>query len=104
VRLATTNADRERIDELANLYSLVVSLNYLERAYVRDSITAAQCAPSPPLLSSALNPVLTSPRCGGHLSPGTPQPAPGSSPSTRPSSNSSATPYPASTPSCKSTA
>ncbi|BGP42590.1 Vacuolar protein-sorting-associated protein 28 [Rhodotorula kratochvilovae] len=42
VRLATSNADRERIEELANLYSLVVSLNYLERAYVRDSITASQ--------------------------------------------------------------
>ncbi|BGP50770.1 Vacuolar protein-sorting-associated protein 28 [Rhodotorula kratochvilovae] len=46
VRLATSNADRERIEELANLYSLVVSLNYLERAYVRDSITASQYAPA----------------------------------------------------------
>jgi hypothetical protein len=44
VRLTTSNADRERIEELANLYSLIVSLNYLERAYVRDSITASQCA------------------------------------------------------------
>jgi hypothetical protein len=43
VRLTTNNADRERIEELANLYSLIVSLNYLERAYVRDSITASQC-------------------------------------------------------------
>ncbi|GAA5995920.1 ESCRT-I subunit protein VPS28 [Rhodotorula paludigena] len=46
VRLANSNADRERIDELANLYSLIVALNYLERAYVRDSITAAQYAPA----------------------------------------------------------
>ncbi|GAA6045340.1 hypothetical protein NBRC10513_007715 [Rhodotorula toruloides] len=46
VRLATSNADRERIEELANLYSLIVSLDGLERAYVRDSITASQYAPA----------------------------------------------------------
>ncbi|BGP19127.1 hypothetical protein JCM10213_005632 [Rhodosporidiobolus nylandii] len=46
VRLTSSNADRERIEELANLYSLIVSLNYLERAYVRDSITANQYAPA----------------------------------------------------------
>lgn len=43
VRLATTNSDRERFDELATLYGLIVSLDYLERAYVRDSIDSAQC-------------------------------------------------------------
>ena len=32
------------MDELATLYGLIVSLDYLERAYVRDSITSAQCA------------------------------------------------------------
>ena len=43
VRLFTSNAERERLDELATLYGLVTSLDYLERAYVRDSITQAQC-------------------------------------------------------------
>lgn len=43
VRLANSNADRERIEELANLFALIRSLEYLERAYVRDSITASQC-------------------------------------------------------------
>lgn len=66
VRLATTNADRERIDELANLYSLVLSLNYLERAYVRDSITAAQCVHS--LLPSPLLVLLPGLMWGGRRS------------------------------------
>lgn len=43
VRLSTTNADRERYDELATLYGIIVSLDYLEKAYVRDSITQTQC-------------------------------------------------------------
>ncbi|GAA5866625.1 hypothetical protein JCM1840_002406 [Sporobolomyces johnsonii] len=46
VRLSTTNADRERIDELATLYGLILSLDYLERAYVRDSISQSQYAPA----------------------------------------------------------
>ncbi|GAA5832656.1 hypothetical protein JCM3766R1_004282 [Sporobolomyces carnicolor] len=46
VRLATTNSDRERFDELATLYGLIVSLDYLERAYVRDSIDSAQYTPA----------------------------------------------------------
>ncbi|GAA5934939.1 ESCRT-I subunit protein VPS28 [Sporobolomyces koalae] len=46
VRLSATNADRERYDELATLYGLIVSLDYLERAYVRDSIDSAQYAPA----------------------------------------------------------
>ncbi|GAA5881501.1 hypothetical protein JCM16303_005680 [Sporobolomyces ruberrimus] len=46
VRLSTSNADRERMDELATLYGLIVSLDYLERAYVRDSIDSTQYAPA----------------------------------------------------------
>ncbi|GAA5858641.1 hypothetical protein JCM5353_006802 [Sporobolomyces roseus] len=38
VRLSSTNADRERLDELATLYGLIVSLDYLERAYVCASV------------------------------------------------------------------
>ena len=43
VRPYTTNASRERYNLLATLFGIVVALDYLERAYVRDSITAAEC-------------------------------------------------------------
>ncbi|KAG5339342.1 hypothetical protein C0989_004672 [Termitomyces sp. Mn162] len=41
VRLYTTNADREKYNNLATLFGITVALDYLERAFVRDSITAA---------------------------------------------------------------
>lgn len=44
VRLFTTNAEREKYGLLATLYGIIVSLDYLERAYVRDSVTAAEYA------------------------------------------------------------
>jgi hypothetical protein len=44
-RLYTTNAEREKYESLATLYGIVVALDYLERAYVRDSVTAAECVP-----------------------------------------------------------
>jgi ESCRT-I complex subunit VPS28 len=43
VRLYTTNAEREKTENLATLYSIIVSLEYLERAYVRDSVTGREC-------------------------------------------------------------
>jgi len=46
VRLFTSNQDRERYDELATLYGLIICLDYLERAYVRDSISQKQYAPA----------------------------------------------------------
>jgi ESCRT-I complex subunit VPS28 len=48
VRLYTTNASREKYNLLATLFGIVVALDYLERAYVRDSITAAECVIHPP--------------------------------------------------------
>lgn len=42
VRLYTTNAEREKYSLLATLFGVVVALDYLERAYIRDSITAAE--------------------------------------------------------------
>jgi ESCRT-I complex subunit VPS28 len=42
VRLYTNNAEREKFNLLATLFGIVVALDYLERAYVRDSITAAE--------------------------------------------------------------
>lgn len=47
VRLYTTNASREKYNLLATLFGIVVALDYLERAYVRDSITAAECVIHP---------------------------------------------------------
>ena len=41
-RLYTTNAERERYGLLATLFGIIVSLDYLERAYVRDSVPAAE--------------------------------------------------------------
>ncbi|KAI0272538.1 vacuolar protein sorting-associated protein 28 [Gloeopeniophorella convolvens] len=45
-RLYTTNAEREKHESLATLYGIVVALDYLERAYVRDSVTAAEYSPA----------------------------------------------------------
>jgi ESCRT-I complex subunit VPS28 len=42
LRLYTTNASREKFNLLATLFGIIVALDYLERAYVRDSITAAE--------------------------------------------------------------
>ena len=42
VRLYSTNAEREKYSTLATLFGIIISLDYLERAYVRDSITAAE--------------------------------------------------------------
>jgi len=42
VRLYTTNAEREKYNTLGTLYGIIVALDYLERAYVRDAITAAE--------------------------------------------------------------
>ena len=44
-RLYTTNAERERYESLATLFGIIVALDYLERAYVRDAVTAAECVP-----------------------------------------------------------
>ncbi|KDR80946.1 hypothetical protein GALMADRAFT_222546 [Galerina marginata CBS 339.88] len=46
VRLYNTNAEREKYTTLATLFGIIVALDYLERAYVRDSITAAEYSPA----------------------------------------------------------
>lgn len=46
VRLYTNNADREKYNLLATLFGITVALDYLERAFVRDSITAAEYVPN----------------------------------------------------------
>jgi ESCRT-I complex subunit VPS28 len=42
VRLYSTNAEREKYETSATLFGIIVALDYLERAYVRDSVTAAE--------------------------------------------------------------
>ncbi|CAK5262039.1 unnamed protein product, partial [Mycena citricolor] len=46
VRLYTNNADREKYNSLATLFGIIIALDFLERAYVRDSVTATECVPS----------------------------------------------------------
>ncbi|EMD39108.1 vacuolar protein sorting-associated protein 28 [Gelatoporia subvermispora B] len=46
LRLYTTNAEREKHSLLATLFGIIVALDYLERAYVRDSVTAAEYSPA----------------------------------------------------------
>ncbi|KAF9465299.1 vacuolar protein sorting-associated protein 28 [Collybia nuda] len=46
VRLYTNNAEREKYNLLATLFGITVALDYLERAFVRDSITAAEYSPA----------------------------------------------------------
>lgn len=41
-RLYVTNSEREKYESLATLYGIIVALDYVERAYVRDAISAAQ--------------------------------------------------------------
>jgi len=45
-RLYTTNAQREKYESLATLYGIIVALDYVERAYIRDGISAAQYSPA----------------------------------------------------------
>ena len=42
VRLCSTNAEREKYGLLATLFGIIVALEYLERAYVRDSVPASE--------------------------------------------------------------
>ncbi|KJA22744.1 hypothetical protein HYPSUDRAFT_66750 [Hypholoma sublateritium FD-334 SS-4] len=46
VRLYANNSEREKYNTLATLYGIIVALEYLERAYVRDSITSAEYSPA----------------------------------------------------------
>ena len=39
VHLPTTKNERDKFDQKSNLYALIISLDYLERAWVRDSLS-----------------------------------------------------------------
>jgi hypothetical protein len=43
VKLATNASERTYYDNLGDLYSIFVTTELLEKAYVRDSVTASEC-------------------------------------------------------------
>lgn len=45
-RLYTSNSERERWESMATLFGIIVSLDALERAYVRESVSESQYAPA----------------------------------------------------------
>lgn len=40
VKLFTNNKERDKYDNMADLYSIIVLMEHLEKAFIRDSITA----------------------------------------------------------------
>ncbi|KAK7441712.1 Vacuolar protein-sorting-associated protein 28 [Stygiomarasmius scandens] len=42
VRLYTTNAEREKVQTRATLFGIVTAIHYLEAAYLRDAVSAAE--------------------------------------------------------------
>jgi hypothetical protein len=54
-KLYTTNAEREKYETQATLFGIIVALDYLERAYIRDSITAVECVFDPLQLGTLAN-------------------------------------------------
>jgi ESCRT-I complex subunit VPS28 len=45
VRLYTSNTEREKYESMATLFGIIVALDYLERAYVRDAVSASDYTP-----------------------------------------------------------
>eukprot|EP01135_Chromosphaera_perkinsii_P000472 Nk52_evm26s96 gene=Nk52_evmTU26s96 len=46
VKLYNNNKEREKYDNLADLYAIMLSIEYLERAYIKDSVTPREYAPA----------------------------------------------------------
>ncbi|KJE91267.1 vacuolar protein sorting-associated protein 28 [Capsaspora owczarzaki ATCC 30864] len=46
VKLYTTAKERELYDNMADLFAIIQTLNYLEKAYVRDSISPSEYTPA----------------------------------------------------------
>lgn len=45
VKLFTNNKERDKYDNMADLYSIIVLMEHLEKAFIRDSITAEEYTP-----------------------------------------------------------
>jgi len=58
VKLAQNNKEREMYDNLADLYSIIKTVEYLEKAYVRDSCTAREYTPACTKLIAQFNTAL----------------------------------------------
>lgn len=41
----TNNKERDKYDNMADLYSIIVLMEHLEKAFIRDSITADEYTP-----------------------------------------------------------
>eukprot|EP00126_Sphaerothecum_destruens_P015450 Sdes_comp9454_c0_seq1m917 len=46
VKLYSNSKEREKFDNMADLYAIIVSIEYLERAYIKDSITPREYTPA----------------------------------------------------------
>lgn len=46
IELYTTSKERQHFDDQANLYSIILATEYLERAYARDCITQKEVSDS----------------------------------------------------------
>ncbi|KAI9101127.1 vacuolar protein sorting-associated, partial [Phlyctochytrium arcticum] len=46
VKLVLSNRDREKYDNMADLYGIIVTTEHLERAYIRDAISAQEYTPA----------------------------------------------------------
>ncbi|CAG8605956.1 5783_t:CDS:2, partial [Acaulospora morrowiae] len=42
VKLYANNKEREKYENLADVYAIIITMEYLEKAYVRDSVSAAE--------------------------------------------------------------
>ncbi|KAF9266847.1 ESCRT-1 complex, Vps28 subunit [Marasmius fiardii PR-910] len=58
VRLFTVKAEREKYETLATLFGILTSIHYLEAAYLRDAITAAEYTPACTRLLSQYNTIM----------------------------------------------
>ncbi|KAG7093588.1 hypothetical protein E1B28_007254 [Marasmius oreades] len=58
VRLYTIKAEREKYETLATLFGILTSIHYLEAAYLRDAITAAEYTPACTRLLSQYNTIM----------------------------------------------
>ena len=42
IKLTTKASERELLENQADLYAIIVSMEYLEKAYIRDTIAATE--------------------------------------------------------------
>lgn len=45
VKLFTTTNERQKYENMADMYAIIVTTDYLEKAYIRDTISAGDYTP-----------------------------------------------------------